>query len=260
MDHGLQVYPNDISNVDDLGKALNWVRSLGWVKAISSGPHSVGTTLELLLGHPLDSLPLQDFPGAELKAQREITSSPITLFTKTPDWREGWSAKRVTNTFGYADDAGHDKALRINLYHSRSMYGMRLKPTDIGFCVYVEDTGEVIGEWSRDVIGRKFNGKAKDICYVKADTKVVEGEEYFHYTEADFCARKPHLSRDDMIRALENNDLHLEWRMYIRVDHPHCRKKTGEMKGPVGSCRDHGPGFRIRQGKVRSFWDITEFM
>ncbi|MDP6866613.1 MAG: hypothetical protein QGG62_06720, partial [Candidatus Poseidoniaceae archaeon] len=55
-------YDGVIDSINDLKKALQWVESLGPVPQISKGPHSVGTTLETLLGHDLDSLPLRDFP------------------------------------------------------------------------------------------------------------------------------------------------------------------------------------------------------
>ena len=73
-------YQESIETIDDLKLALEWAKSLGSVPQISKGPHSVGTTLETLLGHNLDSLPLRDFPECELKAQRGYTSSMITLF------------------------------------------------------------------------------------------------------------------------------------------------------------------------------------
>ena len=75
-------YQKPIETIADLELALEWVKSLGPVPQISKGPHSVGTTLETLLGHDLDSLPLRDFPECELKAQRGYTSSMVTLFTK----------------------------------------------------------------------------------------------------------------------------------------------------------------------------------
>ena len=95
-------YQKPIETIADLELALEWVKSLGPVPQISKGPHSVGTTLETLLGHDLDSLPLRDFPECELKAQRGYTSSMVTLFTKTPTWNKegGWSARKVLETFG----------------------------------------------------------------------------------------------------------------------------------------------------------------
>ena len=50
----MDTYPSEIDNFSDLLDAFLWVENQGPVKAISSGPHSVGTTLETLLNHDLD--------------------------------------------------------------------------------------------------------------------------------------------------------------------------------------------------------------
>ena len=99
-------YPGDIDSLSDLCDAFAWVESQGFVEAISEGDHSVGTTLEVMLNHALDSDSSADFGFTELKVQRSGTSSKTTLFTKEPSYNEGWGMIEILNNFGYIDEDG----------------------------------------------------------------------------------------------------------------------------------------------------------
>jgi hypothetical protein len=248
-------YQKSIETIDDLKLALEWAKSLGPVPQISKGPHSVGTTLETLLGHNLDSLPLRDFPECELKAQRGYTSSMITLFTKTPAWNKegGWSARKVLETFGYEDEKGHKKALRINLYDTE-FHGMVLVPTEKGIAVTVASTGEIIGEWFTEVFKQKFTDKVDNIVYVQADVTTENGVECFHYTSAQHCVVKPDLNAHDIFDEIANRNLALEWRMFLCEDHEHCWNEGRK----AGMVRDHGPGIRCTKDKLKNIYDILD--
>ena len=249
----LPQYGKTIQTINDLRVALEWVKSLGPVPQISKGPHSVGTTLETLLDHDLDSLPLRDFPECELKAQRGTTSSMVTLFTKTPTWnKEGdWSARKVLQTFGYEDDKGHKKAMRINLYDTE-FHGMVLIPTNEGIAVTVASTGEIIGEWYTEVFKQKFENKVDNIVYVTAEVTIENGVEFFHYTSAKHCTVKPDMDARDIFSEIANRNLALEWRMFLCEDHPHCWDE-GRKAGVV---RDHGPAIRCSIGNLKNIYSI----
>jgi len=249
----LPQYGKTIQTINDLKVALEWVKSLGPVPQISKGPHSVGTTLETLLGHDLDSLPLRDFPECELKAQRGATSSMVTLFTKTPTWnKEGdWSARKVLQTFGYEDDKGHKKAMRINLYDTE-FHGMVLIPTSTGIAVTVASTGEIIGEWYTEVFKQKFSDKVDNIVYVTADVIVENGVECFHYTSAQHCIVKPDLNAGDIFSEIAKRNLALEWRMFLCEDHEHCLNEGRK----AGMVRDHGPAIRCSKEKLSQIYQM----
>jgi hypothetical protein len=250
-------YEGTIVSIEDLKAALEWVKSLGPVPQISRGPHSVGTTLETLLGHDLDSLPLRDFPECELKAQRKNAGSMVTLFTKTPTWNKekGWSARKVLQTFGYEDDKGHKKAMRINLYDVE-FHGMVLIPTHNGIAVTVADTGEIIGEWYTETFKEKFESKVDNIVYVNAQVHVENGIEHFHYTSAEHCEVKPDLDAKDIFDEISNRNIALEWRMFLCEDHEHCWNE-GRRAGMV---RDHGPAIRCQKSKLKKIYKIKELV
>ena len=250
-------YSGEIRSVSDLTKALEWVNSLGFIPAISKGPHSVGTTLEILLGHPLDSLPFRDFEGCEVKAQREEASSPMTLFTKTPIWNKdyGWRAKRVLEEFGYEDNDGHSNALRINLYSS-PRHGLRLQASHDGIDLIVDETEERIGTWTTERFIEGFERKANNIVYIKAESRIIDGFENFHYKETYHCILKDDLDAGDLLTEIDNGNLALELRMYLCEDHQHCwdynRKK--------GLVRDHGPAIRCSPSRLKAIYNITQLL
>ena len=248
-------YPHPITNSEDLAEALLWIREQGWIPAVSRGPHSVGTTLELALNHPLDSLPSRDFGDTEGKAQRANTSSPMTLFTKTPIWEPGWSARRVLENYGYEDTEGHQNSLHINLYSS-PRHNLRLEAGEHGILLIGDDTGEIIGTWTTERFVEGFENKADNVTHIKADTRMIDGREHFHYTRAYQCSIREDLDASNLLEEIDNGNLGLEFRMYIREDHPHCTDK-GKRSGTV---RDHGPAIRCRPGKIREIYDVVDLM
>ena len=251
----IPTYPYGISDSGDLSEALLWIREQGWIPAVSKGPHSVGTTLELALNHPLDSLPSRDFGDTEGKAQRANTSSPMTLFTKTPIWEHGWSARRVLENYGYEDSEGHENSLHINLYSS-PRHELRLEAGEQGILLVGDDTDEIIGTWTTERFREGFEKKVDNVTYVKAETRMIEGWEHFHYTSAFQCSIRDDLDADNLLKEIDNGNLGLEFRMYIRENHPHC---TDKGKKP-GTVRDHGPAIRCRPGRIREIYDIVDLM
>jgi hypothetical protein len=253
-DPSLPIYQGKIINASDLTVALQWVEQQGFIPAISSGPHSVGTTLETMLNHELDALPLKDWEDTEMKAQRNKTQSPTTLFTKEPYWAKGWNSKRLLIENGYPDNDGHPYALRINLY-TREFHGLHLDSTTDGMQLIQTKTGELIGHWDTNSMEKGFE-KIRDITYITADSKKNGGKEFFHYNTFKRFRLKENLSAVDIMREIESGALDLELRMYMCADHEHCRK-YGRSEGQV---RNHGTAFRCSPRKLSQVFDITDLM
>ena len=248
-------YTHDIETVDELQRALFWVKEQGWIPAISRGDHSVGTTLEIVLGHPLDSLPSRDFGETEGKAQRMHTSSDMSLFTRTPVWNTGWSARRVLENYGYRDKEGHEKSLHINLYSS-PRHNLRLQNGPDGIDLITDDTNELIGTWTNERFREGFEFKADNITHVKAESRIIDGKEYFHYVSAYQCSVKEDLDSNDLLTEIDNGNLALEFRMYIREDHHHCVSKGNKP----GTVRDHGPAIRCKPTRIKEIYDVVTLM
>jgi hypothetical protein len=212
----MDTYPDSVDDFNDLLDAFSWVQEQGPVKAISGGPHSVGTTLELLLNHQLDADSASDFGFTEIKAQRSGTSSPTTLFTKEPTYNEGWSMRRVLEVHGYEDDNGRT-ALKINLAtHER--HGLSLNSEGGYLNLYSDELGEEIGYWTAETVSTGVE-KISDICYIYADEDYDDdGDETFHYQSFQRLTLPPNFDADNLIDLIDDGSVRVELRTHINLD------------------------------------------
>lgn len=74
------------NNLLELKKKFIEIRNMGWVTATRSGNTAIGKTFEDLLGKIEDNLAEPDFGDIEIKSQRELSKSFVTLFTKAPSY------------------------------------------------------------------------------------------------------------------------------------------------------------------------------
>ena len=65
-------------------REFNRIKNLGYVKSRRSNNTGIGKTFEDYLGVTENNDKLPDFAGFEVKSQRALTSSYLTLFTKSP--------------------------------------------------------------------------------------------------------------------------------------------------------------------------------
>ena len=81
------------------------IKSLGFVKSNRSSKNdgAIGNTFEDYLGVRENNLKDPDFAGFEVKSKRELTSSYLSLFTKSPSSPKGANAY-LKNTFGKNDE------------------------------------------------------------------------------------------------------------------------------------------------------------
>ncbi len=223
----LPIYDGNIEDFDDLIEAFEWVREQGFVPAISSGPHSVGTTLETMLGHPLDADSSSDFGFTEIKTQREEAGSPTTLFTKEPSYNDGWNMRRVVEEHGYEDEEGC-QALRINLY-SHEFHGLNLDSEDGDLLLISSESGEEIGRWEDGTLDVGIE-KISDVCYITAETMTRDdGTECFWYNSFENLVLSDDFDGEDLLDLVNEGSISIEIRTYIR--------HTGEV-------RNHGTAFR----------------
>jgi len=228
-------FPGKVDTFDELCEAFAWVEAQGFVEAISSGDHSVGTTLEIMLNHALDANSSADFGFTELKVQREGTSSKTTLFTKEPAYSKDWSMVRVLNEFGYTDGEGRT-AWKDRLY-SYVNKGLYLDVNDSGDLVLLSEENDLIGSWSEEMLEDGLS-KIRDICYVTANVEWREGVEYFHYNT--FLRYTLDTDSFAILNSLDDGSLHLEIRAHL--------------KSPT-SARNRGTAFR-----TKNLYDISAYV
>lgn len=218
-------YSGDIDDLDDLCDAFRWAEQQGFVDAISGGPHAVGTTLEIMLNHDLDADAASDFGFTELKAQRENTGSPTTLFTKEPTYNEGWSMRRIIEEHGYRDNDDL-LALRINLY-GHDNHGLYLVGYEDSMSLFSTEHGE-IGYWSDYDLDTGLE-KIRDVCYITAETDYGDNGEMFWYNSFKRLTLPDDFDYSDFVELIDEGSISIEIRSYIRES---------------GQVRNHGTAFR----------------
>jgi len=214
---------------------LKSLKEKGFIKSKRSGDTGIGKTLEDLLGIEENNLPSSNGVKTELKSARKNGSSMLTLFTKSPLPR-GINSK-LLSMYGYETVEGtgkkelHTTVSAINFNQLRGKPGFKLDIRDDKIYLVPYDKG-IEAYWDKETLKRTFERKLPKILYVKADTRVQEGNEEFWFNEAwelsgfDF---------DSFVSLLRKGVILLD----IRI---------GQY--PNGRAHDHGSGFRVPPNKL----------
>lgn len=221
-------------DLKSLKKKLRKIKEQGFIKTHRAGDTGIGKTLEDLLGIKENNIPLHDIAGvAELKTYRKDAKSMLTLFTLEPLPKGGDRDRLLLDNFGYSKrDNQRSKELHSTLSCKR-YNNQNLKLSVEKDKIRVKGKGKRLNIfWDMESLRSKFDEKLPAIVYVLADTKIVDGVEYFHFNEAylledfDFELFKKRVRADDIV---------VDFRMYYR---------------PNGSVRNHGTAFRVKINKL----------
>ena len=221
-------------DIKTLKEKLRQIKKMGFVKTHRRGDTGIGKTLEDLLGIRENNIPLPDIGEvAELKSYRKNAKSMMTLFTLEPLPKGGDRDRLLLDNFGYSKrDNQRSKELHSTLSCKR-YNNQNLKLSVEKDKIRVKGKGKRLNIfWDMESLRNKFNEKLLALVYVLADTKIVDGIEYFHFNEAylledfDFELFKKRVRADDIV---------VDFRMYYR---------------PNGSVRNHGTAFRVKINKL----------
>lgn len=172
------------------------VASKGFIKAPVRGSTAVGRLLESELGIAMNSRNEPDFQGIEIKASRG-RSTRVNLFAKTPDW----GISRYAGSRALLAAFGYEREDRIKLY--TEVDGR--KPNSLGFSLVVNEGRDIVQvfhsprnedvvTWQMDVLRHSLSVKHDETFWVKADTKLIDGDEYIRFTGINHT-RKPILAQ-----------------------------------------------------------------
>jgi MvaI/BcnI restriction endonuclease family len=182
---------NSVSNevADELLRKLRKIAAKGFVPALLNADTAIGRTLEALLGIPMNSSKSPDFKGIELKSYRELRGTRKGLFGKTPNWElsKFKSRAEILDNFGY-----WEKGI-FRLYNTiratgRNAQGLILK-TNYELDYLVENSDKPhIGDflvWELDVLKKALLAKHKETFWIKAESKIENGNEFFLFKAAE---------------------------------------------------------------------------
>ena len=238
-------------NTEKIVKEFRRIKSLGFIR--SNRPKNkdggIGNTFEDYLGVIENNLKDPDLEGFEVKSKRELNSSYMTLFSKSPT-----SPKKANNIlknrFGefrdpnfpelkklYASIFGNRESIVYEKYKMQMIVEYKnekliLKVSDLDGNLLFDDT-----YWTFDSLKKACN-KLKDLFVVFAEQKIEEDIHHYHYKSSTVYFE---FSFEDFIKGIEDGRIMFDIRMGV---HKNPEKRN------YGTTHDHGSGFRIQTEKI----------
>ena len=202
----------------------------GRLQSIMQGRHdtAIGRTIEHALGIPINSSPLPDYKGIELKAARlNKISNRTNLFAQVPDWSISTlkSSKEIVDKYGYqrGEDLKLYCTIKTHIYNSQGLgFEVDFEQDQLNE-LHITD-GPVVS-WLGDTLRTKLLEKHHETFWIKANSDMENGDEFF--TLKSITHTKNPVSSQFLV-LLEQG--------IITMDHLIKRKdKTGKTseKGPL---------------------------
>lgn len=223
--------------LEEFKEKFDEIKKQGWFQSVRRGPTGIGQTFEQLIGLTENNIALPDLHEIELKTHRIGSTSMITLFTFN---KNAWKMKplEAIRKYGTLDANG-----RLGMY-----FTMSPTPNSTGLFLHNEEhsisirhiSGELIAEWQLDALAEQFYKKIPGLILVSAFSEMRGDFEWFNFSRAQLLTG----TSDEIIREqiLAGN---------VLVDLRLHDKGT--------SARNHGTGFRVKEGKLNFlFKNVSE--
>ena len=232
------------------------VERLGFVPSNRSHNTGIGKTFEDYIGVVENNIDEPDLFGFEIKSHRELATSYVTLFTKTPVFPKRANAY-LKDRYGipYSDNA-ELKKLHISMFASKyslayEQYNFRLvndkDNSVIRIGVFDPKDNRLIDQsvgYTYECLENVLKKKLKNLFYVNAETALIDMKEHFHFNRAEIFTA-PTLER--FIKLIDDGMI-----MYdIRIG----SYRSGRN---YGKAHDHGSGFRILERNLHLLFENHE--
>lgn len=232
------------------------IKAKGFVKSNRKHNTGIGKTFEDLIGIYENNNRLADYQGVlELKSQRELSESLVTLFTLVPTSPDS-AMTTIRDTYGTVDDEfPNEKIIHSTVPHSKfnnykARFGFKLELDEKNKKLFLKIRNLSNGNdetiqiyWDLKEIKKCVEEKCKFIAFIKAKTK-KNGDEYFHFTNAKILSG---LTFQKFIDAIKKDIIVFDIRSGVY--------RSGDKKG---QNHDHGPAFRISKNALSKVFGIEE--
>lgn len=238
------------------------IKNKGWIETKRHGDQCLGNAFEDLIGKIEDNKPEADFYDIELKSHREITSSLLSLFSKSPS-----SPKKVNTylreTYGVDNADGFPKKVlnttvsgkQFNSHRGGHNFKVDVDRDNKKLWLVVKDsaTGELLESrhtgnkvyWDFTVLENALKNKLHKIAILYGEEKDEKGKHYVKYNKMIILEG---LTLEKMLNAIECGDLFIDIRIGVYA--------SGKN---IGKTHDHGTGFRIILDKLLTYGIIKEY-
>lgn len=237
----------------ELNNAYLKIKEMGWVQSMRRGYGGIGYTFERLLGKEEDTFPLPDFKHIEIKTMRKDSRRVLHLLNITPDGDYLFPIKRILDKLGYPSKDEPKYRVFMMSVNAREYTMVGCSKRIKLFVNYKEEKLELIAEstkgknldiavsWSFQVLKEYLELKLKYLAIVKADNTVINGIEYFKYSEIDFYELRDF-----------NKFLWLIEQGVIKVTFNIGVYKSGRR---IGQTHDRGTNFSIHVGYLCNLYN-----
>ncbi len=241
------------SNKDLIIERFQQIKNLGFIQSHRKNNTGIGKTFEDCIGVLENNIDEPDLFGFEIKAHREVSSSYITLFTKSPNFptrantflKDNYgipypnnpNLKKIHTSIFASKFNSYSGLFAFRLINDKEHRIIRIGIYDLLSKNLIDDS---VG-YTYDCLDTILKKKLKDLFYVSAERKFEQGKEFFLFNKAEIYS-KPSLSK-----FLELLDAGLI--MYdIRIGSYQSGKN-------IGKAHDHGSGFRILESNIQLLFE-----
>ena len=232
-----------MNNKEKMIAHFHKVRAMGWVRSRRRNNTGIGKTFEDYVGVVENNIDEPDLFGFEIKSHREEAASYVTLCTKAPTF------PRRANTYLLSEfGSPYEDNPALNRLHTSMFadhqntcagkYAFKLRndkqTKEIRIEVYNLHTNRLLDDscgYTYEVLEKIFAKKLKNLFYVSAERKYVEGIEEFNFTRADIYTEP---SFEKFLKLLDEGRIMYDIRM-----------GSYQSGRNFGKPHDHGSGFRI---------------
>lgn len=241
-----------VYKINLLTKEFELIKNMGWIKSLRKGPTGIGYTFETLLGKEEDSFCSPDYYGFEIKTHRTKSSSYIGLFNYDPIGDHSYQLKYIYDKYGYCSTKNRKlKVLNTSVYSNyiRDVginYKFSLQVDEVNNKVLLlvfDRLGNFIENnsyWSFDVLKEKLYKKMQYLAYIEADSKYINGCEYFKYTKICFFKLRDF---DTFIILLKKGKIRVNFKVSAPTD-------TSQV------INSHGTSFCIKSEDLNLLYDF----
>ncbi|MGI8468945.1 MAG: MvaI/BcnI family restriction endonuclease [Pyrinomonadaceae bacterium] len=241
------------ANLEKIRNEFLRIKSLGFIKSNRTAKNdgAIGNTFEDYLGVRENNLKDPDFEGFEVKSKKELTTSYLSLFTKSPSHPKAANAF-LKNKFGQSDgDFPALKKLNSSIFGHRwnSLYGsykmkLEVDKREKKLILLVNDYNDNLISnavyWSFEEL-EKAASKISSLFFVSASTNIIEDVRYFHYNSAKVFLN---FDFDKFLTAIKNGKIMFD----IRIG----SYKSGKN---LGKPHDHGSSFRVKRENIGQLYE-----
>jgi len=240
-----------MDNVKKLNKELYLIECKNWVISQGRGTSAAGQTLELLLNKKLDSIPLADKYGIEIKSRSLHSDYPLHLFCATFDNRPleiqrlfdigAYTCKNDSDfkAFNTSVSAVCYKTIRWNKYKINVDYNEE----KVKLLIYKPSANIPYSEmsWSFYELENRLNHKLKYMVLVSVLRDIKNDNVYFKYIKPKFYKLR---GFREFLKLVETGEICVTFKIN--------QFKSGERKGQI---LDRGTSFDININSLEKLFE-----